>query len=190
MKKHLSLFLCGAALTACTLLGAGTAFAHSMPYEETTLILDDFVNGGESELVPRESTLDDAMGAIVRANLGHDHQETDVTSDGFRFVTAMSHYARPYDFRSVTDAQDRCDTRALPITGYDLMGEKIRTSSGLYVGMPYEDVVDQYDEASSVDTNEAGRTLYTYAFDEDAAELTFEVDDAGIIQAIHCRTEI
>ena len=47
-----------------------------------------------------------------------------------------------------------------------------------------------YGEPSFSGTNEDGLTACTYAFDDKAAELTFDIDDAGIIQAIHFRSEI
>ena len=47
-----------------------------------------------------------------------------------------------------------------------------------------------YGEPSFSETNEDGLTACTYAFDDKAATLTFDIDGSGIIRAIHFRTEI
>ena len=70
------------------------------------------------------------------------------------------------------------------------MGKSVRTLGGLRVGKNYEDIEEMYGEPSSSETNEDGLTACTYAFDDKAAELTFDIDGAGIIQAIHFRSEI
>ena len=70
------------------------------------------------------------------------------------------------------------------------MGQSVRTLGGLRVGKTYEDIEEMYGEPSFSETNEDGLTACTYAFDDKAATLTFDIDDAGIIQAIKFRTEI
>ena len=191
MKTRFLGFLCTALFAADILLGAaGTTFAHSMPYEETTLILDDIPDGGLSELYPRQSTLKEARRAVVRAGLVDDYQSKDFTGDGMRFVTFDFNYAEHFIFRAVTAANDTRDAGALTVTSYDVMGKSVRTLAGLCVGMEYADVVELYGEASFVDENEPPFVSYIYAFEPKAATLTFDVDDAGIIQAIKFRSEI
>ena len=191
MKTRLFGFLLSAVLLAAgILLGEGTVSAHSMPYEETTLILDDYAAHTQSSVIPRQSTLKDAQGAVVRAGLADDYKKSDFTGDGMRFVTFRFNYAEEFVFRAVTGAKDTRDAGELTITGYDIMGPSVRTRSGIHVGIPYTDVTDAYGEASSAHTNEEGLTSYSYAFDGKAAALTFGVDDAGIIRAIQYRSEI
>lgn len=190
MKTRFLGCLCTALLAVGILLGAsGTALAHSMSYEEATLILDDLL-GGLNELYPRQSKLKDARRAIVRAGLADDYQKKDFTGDGMRFVTYEFSYAEKFVFRAVTGAKDMRDAGDLTITGYDVMGKSARTRAGFHVGMEYSDVTDQYGEASSVKLNKEGLTSCTYAFESKGSELTFDVDDAGIIQAIKFRSEI
>ena len=70
------------------------------------------------------------------------------------------------------------------------MGESLRTLGGLHVGNSYESLEEMYGEPSFTKMNDEGLTACTYVFDDKDAELTFDVDDSGIIRAIHFRTEI
>ena len=161
-----------------------------MTYWEATLVLDDTATGEQNRLEPRKATLADARRAIVRAGLADDCQKEDFTGDGMRFVTFTFNGAEPFVFRAVTGAKDTRDADALTVTSYDVMGKSVRTLGGLCVGKSYEDIEEMYGEPSSSETNEDGLTACTYAFEDKAAELTFDIDDAGIIRAIHFRTEI
>ena len=190
MKTRFLGFLCTALFAAGILLGVATASAHGMTYWEATLVLDDTAAGGQNQLEPRKSTLGDARRAVVRAGLADDYQEKDSSGDGMRFVTFTFNGAEPFVFRAVTGAKDTRDADALTVTSYDVMGKSIRTLGGLRVGKSYEDIEEMYGEPSFSETNENGLTACTYAFDDKAATLTFDIDDAGIIQAIHFRTEI
>ena len=190
MKTRFLGFLCTAALAAGILLGAATASAHGMTYWEATLVLDDTAAGGQNRLEPGKATLSDVRKAIVRAGLADDYQEKDSSGDGMRFVTFTFNGAEPFVFRAVTGAKNTRDADALTVTSYDIMGQSVRTLSGLCVGKSYEDIEEMYGEPSFSETNEDGLTACTYAFDDKAATLTFDVDDAGIIQAIRFRTEI
>ena len=190
MKTRFLGFLCTAALAVGILLGAATASAHGMTYWEATLVLDDMATGEQNQLEPRKATLADARRAIVRAGLADDYQRKDFTGDGMRFVNFDFNYAEHFIFRAVTGANDTRDAGALTITSYDIMGKSVRTLAGLCVGMEYADVVELYGEASFVDENEPPFVSYIYAFESKAATLTFDVDDAGIIQAIKFRSEI
>ena len=191
MKTRFFGFLATALFAAGILLGASSmASAHGMTYWEATLVLDDTATGEQNRLEPRKATLADARRAIVRAGLADDYQGKDFTGDGMRFVTFTFNGAEPFVFRAVTGAKDTRDADALTVTSYDVMGKSIRTLGGLRVGKSYEDIEEMYGEPSFSETNEDGLTACTYAFDDKAATLTFDIDDAGIIQAIHFRTEI
>ena len=190
MKTRFFGFLCTAALAAGILLGAATASAHGMTYWEATLVLDDMATGGQNQLEPRKSTLGDARRAVVRAGLADDYQKKDFSGDGMRFITFDFNYAEHFIFRAVTGAKDTRDAGDLTITSYDVMGQSVRTLSGLRVGKTYESIEEMYGEPSFSETNEDGLTACTYAFEDKAAELTFDIDDAGIIQTIHFRSEI
>ena len=190
MKTRFLSLLCTALFAAGILLGAATASAHGMIYWEATLVLDDTAAGGQSQLEPRKATLGDARRAVVRAGLADDYQGKDFTGDGMRFVTFDFNYAEHCIFRTVTGANDKRDADALTVTSYDIMGKSLRTLGGLHVGKSYESVEEMYGEASFTNTSDDGLTACTYAFDDKAATLTFDVDDDGIIQAIHFRTEI
>ena len=190
MKTRFLSLLCTALFAAGILLGTATASAHGMTYWEATLVLDDTATGGQNQLEPRKATLADARRAIVRAGLADDYQKKDSSGDGMRFVTYSFDGAEHFIFRSVTGAKNTRDADELTITSYDLMGESLRTLGGLRVGKSYEDIEEMYGEPSFSETNDEGLTACTYAFDDKAAELTFDVDDDGIIQAIHFRTEI
>ena len=190
MKTRFLSLLCTALFAAGILLGAATASAHGMTYWEATLVLDDTATGGQNQLEPRKSTLGDARRAVVRAGLADDYQKKDFTGDGMRFVTYTFNGAEPFVFRAVTGANDTHDDGALTVTSYDVMGQSVRTLGGLRVGKSYESIEEMYGEPSFSETNEDGLTACTYAFDDKAATLTFDIDDAGIIQAIHFRSEI
>ena len=190
MKTRFLSLLCTALFAAGILLGAATASAHGMTYWEATLVLDDTATGGQNQLEPRKATLADARRAIVRAGLADDYQGKDFTGDGMRFITFTFNGAEPFVFRAVTGAKDTRDAGDLTITSYDVMGTSVRTLGGLRVGKSYEDIEEMYGEPSFSETNEDGLTACTYAFDDKAATLTFDIDDAGIIQAIHFRSEI
>jgi hypothetical protein len=183
-------FLCAVPFAAGILLGAATASAHGMTYWEATLVLDDMTTGGQNQLEPRKATLSDVRKAIVRAGLADDYRKEDFTGDGFRFVTFSFNYGEKFAFRSVTGAKDTRDAGELTITSYDVMGQSVRTLGGLRVGKSYESIEEMYGNPSFSETNEDGLTAYTYAFEDKAAALTFDIDDAGIIQAIHFRSEI
>ena len=190
MKTRFLSLLCTALFAAGILLGAATASAHGMTYWEATLVLDDTATGGQNQLEPRKATLADARRAIVRAGLADDYQGKDFTGDGMRFVTFDFNYAEHCIFRAVTGAKDTRDAGDLTITSYDIMGKSVRTLSGLRVGKSYEDIEEMYGDPSFSETNEDGLTACTYAFDDKAATLTFDIDGSGIIRAIHFRTEI
>ena len=190
MKTRFLSLLCTALFAAGILLGAATASAHGMTYWEATLVLDDMATGEQNQLEPRKATLADARRAIVRAGLADDYQGKDFTGDGMRFITFDFNYAEHFIFRAVTGAKDTRDAGNLTITSYDIMGKSVRTLSGLCVGKSYEDIEEMYGEPSFSETNEDGLTACTYAFDDKAATLTFDIDDAGIIQAIKFRSEI
>ena len=190
MKTRFLSLLCTALFAAGILLGAATASAHGMTYWEATLVLDDTATGGETRLEAGKATLGDARRAIVRAGLADDYQKKDSSGDGMCFVTYTFNGAEPFVFRAVTGAKDTRDADALTVTSYDIMGQSVRTLGGLRVGKSYEDIEEMYGEPSFSETNEDGLTACTYAFDDKAATLTFDIDDAGIIQAIHFRSEI
>lgn len=187
MKTRFFGFLCTALFTVGILLGASSmAAAHGMTYWEATLVVAD----GQNQLEPGKATLSDARNAILRAGLADDCQVEEFTGDGMRFVTYDLNGAEHFIFRAVTGARDTHDAGALTIRSYDVMGKSVRTLGGLHVGKSYESLEEMYGEPSFTDVSEDGLTAYTYAFDEKAATLTFDVDDAGIIRAIHFRTEI
>ena len=191
MKTRFFGFLCTALFAVGILLGTSSmASAHGMTYWEATLVLDDTATGEQNRLEPRKATLADARRAIVRAGLADDYQGKDFTGDGMRFVTFDFNYAEHCIFRAVTGAKDTRDAGDLTITSYDIMGKSVRTLSGLRVGKSYEDIEEMYGDPSFSETNEDGLTACTYAFDDKAATLTFDIDDEGVIQVIHFRTEI
>ena len=191
MKTRFFGFLSAALFAAGILLGApGMASAHGMTYWEATLVPPGEVAGGPNQLEPRKSTLSDAVRIITDAGIEVDCQVKEFTGDGLRFVTYSFDGAEHFIFRSVTGVKNTRDADELTITSYDLMGESLRTLGGLHVGKSYESLEEMYGEPSFSETNDEGLTACTYAFDDKAAELTFDVDDDGIIQAIHFRTEI
>ena len=180
MKTRFFGFLATALFAAGILLGASSmASAHGMTYWEATLVPPGEVAGGPNQLEPRKSTLSDAVRIITDAGIEVDCQVKEFTGDGLRFVTYSFDGAEHFIFRAVTGAKNTRDADELTITSYDLMGESLRTLGGLHVGKSYESLEEMYGEAAC-----------TYAFDDKAATLTFDVDDDGIIQAIHFRTEI
>lgn len=190
MKTRLLRLLCTALFAAGILLGAATASAHGMTYWEATLVLDDIPTGGQNQLEPGKATLADARRTIVRAGLADDYREKDFTGDGMRFVTFDFNGAEHCIFRAVTGANDKRDADDLTIRSYDIMGKSVRTLGGLRVGKSCESIEEMYGDPSFSETNEDGTTAYTYAFGDKAAALTFDVDAAGVIRAIHFRSEI
>ena len=191
MKKYVCGILTTALFAVGILLGApGMASAHGMTYWEATLVPPGEVAGEPNQLEPRKSTLSDAVRIITGAGIEVDYQVKEFTGDGLRFVTYTFDGAESFIFRSVTGAKNTRPADELTITSYDLMGSSLRTLGGLHVGKSYESVEEMYGDPSSSETNDEGFTACTYSFDDKAAELTFDVDDDGIIQAIHFRTEI
>lgn len=191
MKKRFFGFLTTALFAVGILVGASSlASAHGMTYWEATLVPSGEVAGGPNQLEPRKSTLSDAARIIADAGLADDYQAKEFTGDGLRFVTYNFDGAESFIFRAVTGARNTRPAEALTITSYDLMGESLRTLGGLHVGKSYESLEEMYGEPSFTKMNDEGLTACTYVFDDKDAELTFDVDDAGIIQAIHFRTEI
>ena len=190
MKTRFLSLLCTALFAVGILLGAATASAHGMTYWEATLVPPGEVAGGPNQLEPRKSTLSDAVRIITDAGIEVDCQVKEFTGDGLRFVTYSFDGAEHFIFRSVTGAKNTRDADELTITSYDLMGESLRTLGGLHVGKSYESLEEMYGEPSFSETNEDGTTAYTYAFGDKAAALTFDVDAAGVIRAIHFRSEI
>ena len=144
MKTRFLSLLCTALFAAGILLGTATASAHGMTYWEATLVLDDMATGEQNQLEPRKTTLGDARRAIVRAGLADDYQKKDFSGDGMRFITFDFNYAEHCIFRAVTDAKDTRDAGDLTITSYDVMGQSVRTLSGLCVGKSYEDIEEMY----------------------------------------------
>ena len=147
----------GIAIAASLFWGAvGTAFAHTMPEEEATLILPK-PPVGQFEIVPHETTIGDL--------------------DAFIFLAR-------------TGAQDDCPASEMPIVSYDVQGVDLHTPSHFLVSAPYEKVVAKYGEASYVLRKNPELVTYVYAFEKRMTELSFDVDEAGKIRAIHYRSEM
>ena len=185
MKPRFLVALCTALLTAGTLIGiSGTALAHSMPYEEATLILS---MDEQTTLVPCESTIGDAKAAAIRAGLDTDGAEHDSIGGNQRMAGYSCGIYR-YSFSCDTDAGDTRPVPDLPITGYRIAGDALHTRAGFAVGTLYTAVTAAYGEASRVEQNEPYILTYCYEFEERGARLLFDVDNDGIIRAILFRS--
>ena len=174
----------GIAIAASLFLGAvGTAFAHTMPEEEATLILPK-PPVGQFEIVPHETTIGD-LDAFGPQFI----ERRDFTGDGMRFVRCDV-YNGAFIFLARTGAQDDRPASEMPIISYDVQGVSLHTPSNFLVSAPYEQVVAKYGEASYVLRNNSELVTYVYAFEKRMTELSFDVDAAGKICAIHYRSEM
>ena len=185
MKARFLVALCTALLTAGILIGiSGTTLAHSMPYEETTLILS---MDEQTSLVPCKSTIGDAKAAAARAALDADGAEHNSIGDNQRMAGYSCGVYR-YSFSCGTDTDDTRPVPDLPITSYRIAGDALHTRAGFAVGTLYTAVTAAYGEASRVEQNEPYILTYCYEFEERDARLLFDVDDDGIIRAILFRS--
>lgn len=174
----------GIAIAASLFWGAvGTAFAHTMSEEEATLILPK-PPVGQFEIVPHETTIGD-LDAFGPQFI----ERRDFTGDGMRFVRCDV-YNGAFIFLARTGAQDDRPTSEMPIVSYDVQGVDLHTPSHFLVSAPYEKVVAKYGEASYVLRKNPELVTYVYAFEKRMTELSFDVDEAGKIRAIHYRSEM
>ena len=178
LKKKLlpvfSAFLVGLALTG------GTVLAHTMPFSETTLILEKG-HGLHAEIRPGD------LLSKVRDILGDVYQENVKDFGPFRRVI-WNYYGS--EFSAVTLTSNTSPSEKLPLHGYTLRGVSFHTPSGFVISMYYDKIKDKYGEATSQTETEDGLTAYTYSFSDRAAELVFDVDQENRVRRIHCRQEI
>lgn len=178
LKKKLlpffSAFLVGLALTG------GTVLAHTMPFSETTLILEKG-HGLHAEIRPGDPL------SKVRDILGDVYQENVKDFGPFRRVI-WNYYGS--EFSAVTLTSNTSPSEKLPLHGYTLAGISFHTPSGFVISMYYDKIKDKYGKATSQAETEDGLTAYTYSFSDRAAELVFDVDQENRVRRIHCRQEI
>lgn len=175
--------VCRAAIAAGLFFSAmGTAFAHTMPEAEGTLILP-MPPHWQFEIIPHQTTLD-----AIRGAMGADFKKTEFTGDGMRFVTYDYHGL--FSFSARTGEADERDDGELRISGYSAKEVSLHTLSGFCVGVMYEDVVAKYGEADHVLRKESGLVSYIYDFAGRPTQLVFDVNDEGRIRAIHFFSEI
>ena len=178
LKKKLlpffSAFLVGLALTG------GTVLAHTMPFSETTLILEKG-HGLHAEIRPGDPL------SKVRDILGDVYQENVKDFGPFRRVI-WNYYGS--EFSAVTLTSNTSPSEKLPLHGYTLAGISFHTPSGFVISMYYDKIKDKYGEATSQMITEDGLTSYIYSFSDRPAALVFEVDQKNRVRRIHCRQEI
>ncbi len=188
MKKHVYGFLSAALVAAGILFSASsTALAHSMPFEEATLVLDD-TSGGQIELTPLESTLGDVRTAFDRAGLAEGAAENEYRGGGMHSMR-LSYCNYNYNFAGDANIADSRPALDLPLEAFQLYDTAVRTRSGFCVGTSYADVVEAYGEASAVEREERTLLTYLYEFEERRARLLFYVDDDGVIRYISFRSD-
>ena len=176
-KKLLSgfaAFLVGLALTG------GTALAHTMPFSETTLILEKG-HGLHAEIRPGDPL------SKVRDILGDVYQENVKDFGPFRRVI-WNYYGS--EFSAVTLTSNTSPSEKLPLHGYTLRGVSFHTPSGFSISTNYDKIKDKYGEATSQMITEDGLTSYIYSFSDRPAALVFEVDQENRVRKIHCRQEV
>ena len=178
LKKKLlpffSAFLVGLALTG------GTVLAHTMPFSETTLILEKG-HGLHAEIRPGDPL------SKVRDILGDVYQENVKDFGPFRRVI-WNYYGS--EFSAVTLTSNTSPTKQLTLHGYTLEEVSFHTPSGFSISTNYDKIKDKYGEATSQTETEDGLTAYIYSFSDRAAELVFDVDQENRVRRIHCRQEI
>ena len=137
LKKKLlpffSAFLVGLALTG------GTVLAHTMPFSETTLILEKG-HGLHAEIRPGDPL------SKVRDILGDVYQENVKDFGPFRRVI-WNYYGS--EFSAVTLTSNTSPSEKLPLHGYTLAGISFHTPSGFVISMYYDKIKDKYGEATS-----------------------------------------
>ncbi len=184
MKPWIPKWLWGVVLVAglCCAAG-GTAFAHTMPEGEATLILPKPPRG-QWEIVPHKTTLGhlDAFGEQFL-------EKEEFSGDGMRFAR-YSVYHGTFVFLARTGANDDRPASELPISGYDVKGLDLHTPSHFLVSAPYEEVTAKYGMADHVLHDTPGLVTYIYEFAGRPTQLIFDVDEAGIIRAIRYRSEV
>lgn len=176
-KKLLSgfaAFLVGLALTG------GTALAHTMPFSETTLILEKG-HGLHAEIRPGDPL------SKVRDILGDVYQENVMDFGPFRRVI-WNYYGS--EFSAVTLTSNTSPTKQLTLHGYTLEEVSFHTPSGFSISTNYDKIKDKYGEATSQMITEDGLTSYIYSFSDRPAALVFEVDQENRVRRIHCRQEV
>lgn len=176
-KKLLSgfaAFLVGLALTG------GTALAHTMPFSETTLILEKG-HGLHAEIRPGDPL------SKVRDILGDVYQENVMDFGPFRRII-WKYYTS--EFSAVTLTSNTSPTKQLTLHGYTLEEVSFHTPSGFSISTNYDKTKDKYGEATSQMITEDGLTSYIYSFSDRPAALVFEVDQENRVRKIHCRQEV
>ena len=137
LKKKLlpffSAFLVGLALTG------GTVLAHTMPFSETTLILEKG-HGLHAEIRPGDPL------SKVRDILGDVYQENVKDFGPFRRII-WKYYTS--EFSAVTLTSNTSPSEKLPLHGYTLRGVSFHTPSGFVISMYYDKIKDKYGEATS-----------------------------------------
>ena len=178
LKKKLLLFF--SAFLGGLILTGSTVLAHTMPFSETTLILEKG-HGLHAEIRPGDPL------SKVRNVMGHDYQEEVKDFGPFRRII-WKYYAS--EFSAITLTSNTSPSEKLPLHGYTLRGISFHTPSGFVISMYYDKIKDKYGEATSQTETEDGLTAYTYFFSDRAAALVFEVDQENRVRKIHCRQEV
>lgn len=151
------------------LLCQSVAFAHWMPREEM------YVGG-----VGAGCTL-----GYVKSVYGEPKEKHWFNTDGVRGVTYE--YSDTFSVTGRTGNQDPRAEDDLIVVGFSLKDNSLSTPSGLTVGIHYETVAGMFGrvEKSTFD----GRISYSYPATQFPIEMTFYVDDKGIITEIYEGTD-
>ena len=157
------------AIVLLLLLCQSIAWAHWMPREEM------YVGG-----VGAGCTLE-----YVTSIYGEPQEKRWFNTAGVRGVTYI--YSDAFSITGRTGKDDLRQEEELLVVGFSLKDNSLATPNGLTVGMPYETVSAMF---GSVDKHTiGGRTFYSYGAPNSAVELTFYVNDKGIITEIYEGTE-
>ena len=156
-------------LSVALLIGQSIAFAHWMPKEEM------YVGG-----VGAGCSL-----GYVKSVYGEPIEKRWFNSDGVRGVTYI--YSDAFSITGRTGNIDPREEDDLIVVGFSLKDNSLATPHGLTVGILYETVEGMFGSVEKSTYN--GRTFYAYEAPNSAVELTFYVDDRGIVTEIHEGTE-
>ncbi len=183
MKKWQRILL-GAVLLFSLTAGATLADAHTMTLAEANLVLEEG-NDIYGEIKPGDKL------EQVSHVLGDGYKLEDFKGEGIRMVKYI--YEKRCTFYGRTSARDASPAPELKVNGYTLKSNGLHTASGFAVGTSYAAVEEKFGEGTKVKNKYGGRqgmSIYNYDLFNGVKELSFEVDNAGLIKKITFRQEL
>ncbi len=121
----------------------------------------------------------------VKSVYGEPKEKRWFDTDGVRGVTYR--YSDTFSVTGRTGSTDPREEEELEVVGFSLKEDSLATPSGLTVGIPYETVAALFGPGE--ESRLGGRLSYSYTARNQAVELTFYVDDQGIVTELYEGTE-